>query len=259
VPCTLVRPAAHHNFQINVNRRRPLPKLGWIGLSFACRRALAREPGDCMRYHYLIFAAALVAGPVAADIAMPAGRHQGAPGGSNHPHARPPGSASGEHDGPFHHRHGDAVDAGADSATPGSHRPPGAELWRKLHERNPNLPDLKERLAKWHASREERQREHRRSLFSRWGARAHQPSSVAELRLHAQREARLTRLEEVAGTERSGEERQRLLDKLDKLREREKERHERAMQRLALATPGASAAPSAAAPSAAPATSGGPQ
>lgn len=108
---------------------------------------------------------------------------------------------------------------------------------------------MKERLDKWKAAREERRQDRQKWLLSRWGQQARKPDVLSELRVHAQRLARLSRLEELAGTERTGEARQRLLERIDKLRERENQRHDRAMQRLTQAGPTPSAA--------APASSGG--
>jgi hypothetical protein len=97
-------------------------------------------------------------------------------------------------------------------------------------------------------------------LITRWGSSLSKPSATEELQLHARRLARLQRMEELVATERKGDERSKLLDKIDKLREHENQRHERAMQRLASgqAAPAASAAAAAsAAPVPSPAASGG--
>jgi hypothetical protein len=83
------------------------------------------------------------------------------------------------------------------------------------------------------------------ALRQRWGHSMAKDDVKAELERHARRLARLQRLEIVAATERSGAPRERLIDRLGKLRDLENTRHERAMKTL---VPGAPAAdPSAAA------------
>jgi hypothetical protein len=163
---------------------------------------------------------------------------------------------------PAHERHapGDA-DAGAHEARErGEHwQRFDAELHAKLREKKPKLDELKKKLAERHVSREARQLEARGLLVRRWGSTLAKPDAQAELKLNALRLAQLERLEELAATERIGTQRSELLEKVQKLRERENDRHARSMQAIA-AVQTADAASAHTAPAtvlAAPAASGG--
>lgn len=141
------------------------------------------------------------------------------------------------------------------------------EMREKMREKKFDPEQFKKQVAEWKESREKRREEQRKALIQRWGAAVAKPTVADELRLHAKRLARLQRFEELIATDKQGDARTRMLDRVQKMREQEDQRHERAMQRLANeASPAAPAAASggvapAAAPAAspAPATSGGVQ
>jgi hypothetical protein len=99
----------------------------------------------------------------------------------------------------------------------------------------------------------ERRKEHREGLKKRWGATLAHPACRDELRHHARREAFLSRALFLAQTEVAPKDKDKLVERIQKLVEKENERHARAMERLKSAPPGASAAAPAAAPTAAPA------
>jgi hypothetical protein len=140
------------------------------------------------------------------------------------------------------------------------------EMRQKLRDKKFDPEQFKKQVAEWKESREKRREEQRQALIARWGAAVTKPTVADELRLHAKRLARLQRFEELIATEKQGDARTRMLDRVQKMREKEEQRHERAMQRLQneAAAPAASASgavPAAATPqpSPAPATSGGAQ
>ncbi|HET9953398.1 MAG TPA: hypothetical protein VFQ61_02780 [Polyangiaceae bacterium] len=127
--------------------------------------------------------------------------------------------------------------------------------------------DLDKRIDEYKKLRAERRLEHRAEIFRMWGLGLSQPEVKAELEMHARRMAKLRRLEILVATDRKGEKRKKLADRIDQLREREKERHHTAMVKLLPARAAAASAVAAAsvpnpalpAPSAspAPAASGG--
>ena len=112
--------------------------------------------------------------------------------------------------------------------------------------------ELKERIAAMRANAAERRKEHREGLKKRWGATLAHPACREELRHHARREAFLSRALFLAQTEVAAKDKDKFLERIQKLIDKENERHAKAMERLK-ATP-AAAAPTAAAPAAAPAT-----
>jgi hypothetical protein len=94
----------------------------------------------------------------------------------------------------------------------------GAEIAAKMQ-------DLREHSA-------EVRRERRRTLHARWGGTALEPKAKEELALHARRMAKIRRMQFLAVTERKGEKRTLLLERLARLKDLERGRHERAMQAL---------------------------
>jgi len=97
--------------------------------------------------------------------------------------------------------------------------------------------ELKDRLAKLSEDRGARKKEHREFVKNRWGALLAQPSVREELRLHARRTAFLSRALLLAQTEPSIKDKDKLIERIEKLTERENDRHEKAMTRLQ-ASPG---------------------
>jgi hypothetical protein len=112
--------------------------------------------------------------------------------------------------------------------------------------------ELKDRIAAMRANANERRKEHREGLRKRWGATLAHPACREELRHHARREAFLSRALFLAQTEVAAKDKDKLVERIQKLVEKENERHSRAMERLKSSP--ATAAPAAAAPAAAPAT-----
>jgi hypothetical protein len=111
--------------------------------------------------------------------------------------------------------------------------------------------ELKERIAAMRANATERRKEHREGLKKRWGATLAHPACREELRHHARREAFLSRALFLAQTEVAAKDKDKFLERIQKLIDKENERHARAMERLKATA--ATAAPTAAAPEAAPA------
>jgi hypothetical protein len=187
------------------------------------------------------------------------------PGASagEHAHGGPLGrpDRDGDGDGDREHKGGDRNRDGGPGGGERHDRHHFRGMWDDLHDgfRSPNTnkDELKKKLEEWRAARDDRRKEHRARLMSRHGSALGKPEVSAELRVHAQRMARLARMEEIAGTEKTGDDRQKLLDKIDKLRKQENDRHERAMDRLtaggAAPTPSGIASAPAAAASAPPA------
>jgi hypothetical protein len=93
--------------------------------------------------------------------------------------------------------------------------------------------ELRAKLKDMEEHRPEMRRERRRALAARWGKTASDARARPELELHARYMARIRRMQFLAATERSGEKRKALLERLSKLRDLERGRHERAMQALA--------------------------
>jgi hypothetical protein len=112
----------------------------------------------------------------------------------------------------------------------------GAEIAAKMQ-------DLREHSA-------EVRRERRRAAHARWGQAALGPKAKEELAAHGRTMAKIRRMQFLAMTERTGEKRTALLERLARLKDLERGRHERAMQALVADLP--KLAPSASAKVAAP-------
>jgi hypothetical protein len=166
--------------------------------------------------------------------------------------------AKGEHGKP------DAEGAGADK--PGADGKPDRgnhgfrNAMRDLHERfkagKLKKEDLKAELAKLHDNSAERSKEHRQELGKRWGSTLAMPAAREELKHHARRSAYLNRAMLLAQTEVT-KDKDKLIERITKLIDKENERHERAMERLK-SGPGTPAPSAAAAASAAPAAAAAP-
>lgn len=113
--------------------------------------------------------------------------------------------------------------------------------------------ELKDHLAKLRATMGERRKHHQSELKARWGATLAMPAVREELQHHARRMARLNRAMLLAQTELT-KDKDKVVERIDKLIDKEQTRHERAMERFKSmpSTPAASAGPAA---SAAPAVS----
>jgi hypothetical protein len=119
--------------------------------------------------------------------------------------------------------------------------------------------ELKERIATMQKNRSERRHDHRVDLKTRWGATLANPACREELRHHARREAFLARALFVTQTEVTTKDKDKLVERIQKLVAKENDRHAKAMERLksAPATAPAAAPAETAAPANAPAKEGG--
>jgi hypothetical protein len=130
------------------------------------------------------------------------------------------------------------------------------ELQERLKTGKLKKEDLKAELAKLHENAGERGTQHRQELGKRWGSALAMPAAREELKHHARRTAYLNRALLLAQSEVT-KDKDKLIERITKLIDKENERHERAMQHLKSATAplappaAASAAPAAAAASAA--------
>jgi hypothetical protein len=108
--------------------------------------------------------------------------------------------------------------------------------------------ELRDRLAKLHESSGERRQEHRKALRDHWGSTLSHPACREELRHHGRRSAFLNRALLLAQTDATVKDKEKLIERIEKLFEKEDERHARAMERLKSMPgpePSASAAPAA--------------
>jgi hypothetical protein len=122
------------------------------------------------------------------------------------------------------------------------------ELLSDLKQGKIKKADVKEHLAKLRDNMAERRKKHQAELKERWGATLAMPAAREELQHHARRSARLNRALLLAETELT-KDRDKVVERIQKLIEKEQARHERAMERFKTspAAPAASAAPAAAA------------
>jgi len=136
------------------------------------------------------------------------------------------------------------------------------ELFEELKSGKLKKADFKARLDKLHEQREERMKEHREELKARFGATLALPGAREELEHHEQRMAKLDRAMVLCETEVT-KDKDKLKDRIQKLIEKENERHDRVMERLKAMPPmpagTAVAVPSAAAPAASAAVTAGDQ
>jgi len=123
---------------------------------------------------------------------------------------------------------------------------------------------FKQKLGEMMQDRAQRRTRHQTELRARWGQELNKGPVMAELRLHARREAFLSRMLVVAQTERSGKDQEKLVARIEAMGAREDARHDKKMAELkasgAAAAGGASAEPAApAAPAASANGQGGAQ
>jgi hypothetical protein len=178
---------------------------------------------------------------------------------------KPSASADAHSDkGPDGHKgeHGKADEAGkpGDGAKPPGR--PGERFHGAMRQLREDLKtgklkkeELKDKLAKLRESASERSKEHRQELGKRWGSALAAPAAREELKHHARRMAFLDRAMLLAQTEAKDKDKDKLIERISKLIDKEEERHDRAMERFKATptTPGASASAAPAAASAAPA------
>jgi hypothetical protein len=126
--------------------------------------------------------------------------------------------------------------------------------------------ELKDKLAKLRETASQRRHEHRQALKNRWGTALTLPPVREELRHHARRMAFLNRALFLAQTEVAPKDKAKLVERIEKLIDKENDRHERAMERFksmppapgAVAAPGSPGAPGAPGAPATPATPAAP-
>jgi len=93
--------------------------------------------------------------------------------------------------------------------------------------------DIKDRLEKLRESQDERKRRHQQLVHQRWGASVLATSQAKdELREHARRSALLDRALLLAQTETKLADRNKVIERIEKLIEREDARHERTMTQM---------------------------
>lgn len=129
------------------------------------------------------------------------------------------------------------------------------QIAEQLRNGNPRPDELKKQLEEFKALQADRRADQRALLHRRWGQAVQKPDVKDELERHARRLARLQRLEVVVATERTGDQRKRLIERIERMRTQENTRHEEAMKKLVpegAAPADASAVAAPAAPSAAP-------
>jgi hypothetical protein len=150
--------------------------------------------------------------------------------------------------------HGRGPMLGGHAHGPGGFR----ELGEDFRQGRVKKAELKDRLAAMHESKKDRRHDHQKALERRWGATLAHPACREELRRHARREAFLGRALFLAQTEVT-KDKEKVVERIEKLMAKEEERHARAMERLKSMPPGAppSAMPSALPPPAASAAKAG--
>jgi uncharacterized coiled-coil DUF342 family protein len=94
--------------------------------------------------------------------------------------------------------------------------------------------ELREDRKELREDQKQRQKARRKELREKWGDATKRPEVRAELKVHARRIARLERARKVADTAGKKE----LVARIDKLLEKERARHQRAMDRLKESAPG---------------------
>jgi hypothetical protein len=183
----------------------------------------------------------------------------GIPGAHGDGPGKPEGKMPDTHDG-MPGRHGTA-DGGALEMHAGMHGMHRFSAMRQLREEIKDgklkKEDLKAQLDKLHQTAAERGKAHREDLLKRWGSALSVPSARNELKLHARRMAFLDRALLVAQTDNKPN-KDKMLERISKLIDKENQRHESAMARFAAEPSAAAGTPAVAAPAAS-AASGGAQ
>ncbi len=127
------------------------------------------------------------------------------------------------------------------------------ELAEQLKAGKLKKADVKDRLKELREHREDRAKEHREELKARFGAALSMPAAREELEHHARRSAKLDRALLLCETE-VVKDKDKLKERIQKLIDRENDRHAKAMQRLQ-SMPAAPGSPAAAAVPVSPAAS----
>jgi hypothetical protein len=131
------------------------------------------------------------------------------------------------------------------------------ELYQDLKDGKLKKEELKGKLAQLQDTRSERRKEHRQELGKRWGSTLALPPARNELELHARRMAFLDRALVLAQGDTKPD-KDKTIDRISKLIDKENARHDRAMARIqAQPATATTTASSAAAPSATSVAAGG--
>lgn len=193
----------------------------------------------------------------------PAGKPPGAaaPGGDKGPAGKPAGAAPGEDKGKDAAKgdkdakgdKGDkdakgekADDKAVEKGASGQHRGPHAmrAFLEELKSGKLKKEDIKARVKELQDARQERAKEHREELKTKYGALLATPAAKEELEHHARRIAKLERAQLLADTEIK-KDKDKIKERITKLITLENERHEKAMAKLKA---GPAAAPVAVSP-----------
>ena len=132
---------------------------------------------------------------------------------------------------------------GPNADHPGRHGAQGRQHASAMHALHEDLKhgkvkqeDVKEHLAQLRSSVKQRQKDHREQLGQRWGGALAKPALREELRHHARRAALLNRAILVAQTDPNVKDKQKLVERIEKLIAKEDARHDKAMQRFEAAS-----------------------
>ncbi len=238
-----------------------------------------------MRKHRLIGCGAVLFGTVTVGAALaqagppggPPGAHASAAAHAAKPGEKGPDADKADHGKPGHDKddkdkgdkgkpdkpgEAEAKDADKDKGLGKGHGH-GAlrELLEELKSGKLKKADVKDRIAKLRDTLAARRAEHQAELKARWGGVLAMPAVREELEHHARRMARLNRAAVLAETEVT-KDKDKLVERIQKLIDKEQARHDKAMERFksmpttpAASAPGAAAAaaPAASAAAAAPA------
>jgi hypothetical protein len=98
----------------------------------------------------------------------------------------------------------------------------------KREDKQEKREDRRDAIEDLRKTRQERRKEHLKEVRGRWGDIVGRPAVRAELKVHAQRIARLNRARRLADSATKTE----LVAKIDKLLERERARHQAAMTKM---------------------------
>jgi colicin import membrane protein len=131
------------------------------------------------------------------------------------------------------------------------------QLHMDLREGKIKPAEIKDRLAKLREDAKDRRKAHQQVLKEQWGDALAKPNAREELRHHARRTAFLNRALLLAETEKKGKDKDKVIERIEKLIEKENTRHAAAMERIksgqAVTSPAAAAATATGAKDTAPA------
>ena len=130
-----------------------------------------------------------------------------------------------------HGEHGDKH-PGAKHGKQGHFMSAMAKLRERYKDGSLKKDELKKELEALRADRKERREQHRAALKERWGNSLAASAVLAELKHHERRMAHLNRMLLLAETERKGKAKDKLVERIEKLKSHENERHERKMSQL---------------------------